>query len=677
MDVKHPNRVTPCVECPVTQSCPEDESLRRGSCCQPRIAADSANGRSTLQTFLFCLGLCLVASLLMALTRQEFVNGFHKASLHRYTDIQVYVHHQLNSSAENLHPVWGGFLRWNRTAPVVLALSLARMGVPEALAINLTVLAMRVVFGLAVSWLFFAASGKRHLAVLGVLLAYVLPSNANIYGHAPQYAFTGFLSTSCFLLACACLLRGSRRSAMLWWLLQFWVHPTTFVTWSPIFIGLFLLTDSRTREGFSRHLRAYGALLVVAPTVVALLSGLLERAGLLPFQADDYYWALTRVKSNHCVFMFSSTYVLAIQYFAEAAALLILARGGLDRCNPLTPLNLLAGLGGMGIGVMYAATVETHFSVVANMCLPLRFECVMYPLILANVVRDAFCSPTENRRISLLAVLYGMLLLFPQLKPLLWAWVWALGRNCMEDGPGSLRTHARWFAAGTAVVVACLVLGPSGRPVRWNVEHGLPFVTGGLLVIGAIALAWRLNRNWPRLTYAAACVACLLIAPRIWMTNTDRFIEEVNAVARRQPEKSAEKTACDWINSHLAPGTPVLGYNAMYVHRLTQINTSVNKDIIEYFVYAPRFARPLADELRDLYGVDVLSLAARRERLNLTRDDWLRVRMRVLNDGHTDKRAFDYVIEPSHMPLADASRVVFCNGYARVYEVGRPLARAR
>jgi len=642
-----------------------------------REPVNDSNGRSALQTLLLCVGLCFVASLLMALTRQEFVNGFHKASLHRYTDIQFYVYHQLHSTPETLHPVWGGYIRWNQTAPVVLALSLARLGFPEPLAINLTVLLMRVIFGLGVSWLLFAATGRRHLAVLGVLLAYVLPSNANIYGHAPQYALTGFLSTSCFLLACACLLRASRRSAVFWWLLQLWVHPATFVTWSPIFVGLFLLTDSRTRERFSRHLRAYGTLLVVAPTVVALLSGLLERAGLLPFQADDYYWALTRVKSNHCVFMFSSTYVLAIQYFAEAAALLILARSDRERGSLLTSLNLLAGLGGVGIGVMYAATVETHLSVVANMCLPLRFECVMYPLIVVNVVRAAFCSPTTDKQTSLLAALYGALLLFPQFKPLLWAWAWALGRDCMEHGLGSLRKHAPWFAAGAAAVVAYLVFGPSGRPVQWNVAQGLPFLLGGLFVAGAIALAWRLNRNWPRLTYAAACVACLLVAPRIWMTNTDRFIEEVNAVARRQPEKSAEKEACDWVNSHLAPGTPVLGYNAMYIHRLTQVRASVNKDIVEYFLYSPGFAQPLADELRDLYDADVLSLAACHERLNLTRDDWLRVRMRVLKDGHTDKRAFDYVIEPSHMPLADASRVVFCNGYARVYEVGHPLTRAR
>jgi hypothetical protein len=414
---------------------------------------------------------------------------------------------------------------------------------------------------------------------------------------------------------------------------------------------------------------------VAGPSIAALLCGVAERFNLLPFHGDEYYWALTRVKTNHCVFLFNTTYVLALQYFAEVTALLILAWSGRHRGGPLTMLNLLAGLGGLGIGLMYAVAVETHFSVVANMCLPLRFECVMYPLILANVVRSAFCLTASQASAGLLAALYGTLLVFPQFKPLLWAWAWALGHDHLLGGVARSRRHLIWLIVGAVIVLGYLALGPSGQPLRWNVMHSLPFLVGAAVLVCAILVAWWIGRVWPRLTFAAACLGCVMIAPRIWMTNPAWLIEEVRSVVNRRVEESPERQTCEWLNNHVAPGTPVLAHNALFLHRMTQVRTAVNKDLVEYFVYAPRFARPLAEELKDLYGLDVLAMAVRGERLYLTQEDWLRARSRVLAYGRCGDRSFGFVIEPAHVPPAQAGNVVFSNQYARIYGVSQFLTR--
>ncbi len=164
-------------------------------------------------------------------------------------------------------------------------------------------------------------------------------------------------------------------------------------------------------------------------------------------------------------------------------------------------------------------------------------------------------------------------------------------------------------------------------------------------------------------------MACALIAPRTWITNPDTLMSETNSILSHQPESSAEKQACDWINAHIAPGTPVLVSQNLYLHRVTHVRTSVNKDIIDYFLYAPDFAEPLAAEMKAVYGIDVREMARRHERLNLTRDDWVRARAAALRPSGVDERTWRYVIEPAHLELANGCAVVFANSYVRIYRV--------
>jgi len=620
------------------------------------------------RTLAACAVLSLLASLLFALTSGEFVTNFHKACLHRYTDIDGFAYHLTEGTGDQTHPAYAPFIRYNKSAPLVLARVLMAAGLALPTAVNLVVLLMRTAFCTGISWLVLAATGKRSLALLGVILACCLPSNAHIYGHLFHPALTGYFTTSVFLLACSLCLLGYRRVSLVCWLLQLWVHPTTFVCWSPVFVGLYLIPFISRRPSMARYGRPYLALLVVGPLLAGLAAGLAEKANLLPFAGGADYWALVRAKSCHSVFLFSANYALPLQYASQVAALFILAFSARGRDCPLRPLNVLSAFAGLGIGVMWAGTVETEFSVAANMCLPLRFECVMYPLIVANVLWSIFCPSRERSRESTLAAGYGALLLFPPLSPLLWAWAWALGQAWLQsDGR---RRHVFVAGAATGILLVCgyLALGPSGRPLEWSFRQlALPLEAAGMLAIMFAASLW-IKLTWRRLAYVAACAACLLITPRTWITNPAVLISEVKSILGRQPESSAQKQACDWINAHIAPGTPVLVSQSLYLHRLTHVRTSVNKDIIEYFLYAPSLAEPLVAEMEAIYGIDLREMARRHQRLNLTWEDWSHARAAALRPLGVDEHTWRYVIEPAHVEPADGCAVVFANSYVRIYE---------
>jgi hypothetical protein len=616
-----------------------------------------------------CGVLSLLAALLFALSSGEWRTGFHAACLRRHTDVQPFVCHLTNGTAGGIHPAISTYVEHNHSALVWLTMAMLNSGAAYPLAVSLTVVLIRTITILGLASLVYAATRRPWLAVLATAIGCVLPGNASVYGHNIQFALTGYFATGWFCWTCSLWLLGYRRWALACWLVHIWVHPTTFICWSPLFVGLCLASLLSKRPPLNRWARPYLVMLAVAPLLVGLAAGIAERMGLLPFRGDEAYWALVRVKACHSVFLFYSGYAIPLQYASQVAALFILALAGRGRGCPLRTLNTLAAFTGLGIGLMWAATVETGFSVLANMLLPLRFECVMYLLVVTNIIYSISCVGRERARESTLAAGYGVLLLFPVFRPIVWAWAWALGQAWLQsDGR---RRHAFAAGAATAILLVCgyLVLGPSGQSMGWNIRQlASPLEAAGALAIVFAASLW-IRLTWRRLAYAAACVACALIAPRTWITNPDTLMSETNSILSRQPESSAEKQACDWINAHIAPGTPVLVSQNLYLHRVTHVRTSVNKDIIDYFLYAPDFAEPLAAEMKAVYGIDVREMARRHERLNLTRDDWVRARAAALRPSGVDERTWRYVIEPAHLELANGCAVVFANSYVRIYKV--------
>lgn len=659
-------------------------------------AATTANAdtleRVSARLLLACAGLSLAAAVLYGLTAGEFVTRFEQACLHRFCDVDGYLFHNLHDSWRYTHPNYGAYADRVGTMPMLLAETLARAGVGFSWSVNVVVLMMRTTFGMGIALLLIAATGRHRLttACFGVLLACTLPANAHIYGHLFHLALTGIFSTSLFLIACSLVILGRPRLAVAFWLLQGWSHPTTFVCWAPVFVGLLVYhVGFRLRVGLAA--KVYLGAMVVLPPLAAGLAGVAERAGLLPFVGSNDYWALVRVKACHSVFFFRDGYALPLQYASQTAALLILGlgyrRSDNEATSPLRQLNLLAGFGGLGIGLMYLLTVETHFSVLANMLLPLRFECVMYPLIVANLVRavyrSASASPASDRRLQAgrlaLGCAYAGVLLFPAFAGLTWAWLWALGERAFA----SVGIHYRQRMipavaafAGMLLVAVYIVFGPTTHAVASNIRPAVTALCVGLAIAGAGAVGCKLSwRPKSRLVAVSACIALAAIAPRTWRTNPGIALAEIRALAGGATS-TPEREALGWLNNQLPPGTPVLVANTLFLHRLTHLRTSINKDVIDFFLYAPDRSAPTIEEMRGTYGRDLRAMAQRRETLRIEGDDWRKLRHEVLATGRAGERAYRYIVEPASFEPAEDHKPIFANAALRVYRTAAPTAQA-
>lgn len=623
----------------------------------------------TGRVILLCILLSLLASLAFAITSGELITRFHQAHLKRYADYASFVIHQVNNSCDDIHPAFGYFAERCFTFPIALTRLLIAIGASTPLAINLVVLLIRTIFGTAISTLLLATTRRAAIAVIGVLLAYTFPQNAAVYGYSFHPALTGYFTTSLFLLACALILLRYRRLALAFWALQFWSHPTTFACWAPVFIGFYLWTSPRWKSRFERLTTPYLLLLVIGPLLAGLVAGIVERMGLLPWQGGADYWSLVRVKSCHSVFLFLPGYTIPLRYLSQVVTLFLLALMPKKNKSPIRSLHLLCACGGLGIGFMYLSTVETHFSVLANMCLPLRFESVMYTLIVAAVIQTISCQKRECASETLLATAYAGLLLFPKLEPITWAWSWALGQVWLQSDRTTSRLYLYSLFVGVGLVLGYLILGPSAGTILSNLHIAAWTLPALIILAAAFWICLYVRTTWPRLTIAAGCIVMAMTAPRAWVTDPSRIIAEIQAIIHSQPEDSPQKQACDWIEQNIAPGTHVLVSQSLFFNRISHIYTSLNKDLIEYFLYAPQFAPEMVADMKELYGLDLHAMAKRHERLSLGYEHWEYAKGQVLQSNPLLLQKYKYIIEPAEIPLAEGLTPVFKNSYVKIYEV--------
>ena len=651
-----------------------------------------ADRRSVTLTLALCAVFSIVLALSMAICRAELRTGFHRACLDRTTDLQVFARHRIAGTASATHPALAYYLERNWSVGPLLIQALVRLGCPFETAVSLATLLYRTFFGMGISWLLLAATNRRAVALLGVVLAFALPENTVTYRYIPQLgAITGVMAASVFLVACSLHVLGYRKLAILAWLLQALGHPITFICWSPVFVGLLLLgrvsapAATRGVPDGPGELHSPGwwavcttrarwavpvlAILVIGPPLAAVIAGLLEQAGWLPVRGDDYYWATVRVQLSHCTFLFTNRYARPLHYLSQVAALLLLSRSRVIRNSPLYTLNGLAAGLGLGLGLMYATCVETEFSVVACMCLPLRFECVLYPLIIASLAAVMCRTGRENPRQAVFAAAYATLLLAPSLRPILWAWAWAVGNNWIERN-GEMK-HRRLYApviAGTAIIVGYILLMSSGQARMWNFKLACADMQAPIWLSAGLVISLVVARFPARGVYALCCLAMICITSWNWPVEPWKLMTEVTALATGQPESSPRKQACDWINEHIPPGTPVLSHYDVYPQLMTHVRTSVNFDLSSMPTYAPSLARPMAEEIEMIYGVDLRDLARKHIRFMPTEAEWNRARDRALGRAGDQGLPYQFVIEPASTPALADGPIVFANDYVRVYK---------
>ncbi|CAK0779818.1 putative PMT_2 domain-containing protein [Azospirillaceae bacterium] len=650
------------------------------------------------------ISICLATSLsallaiIMHLSVQDFVLDYTRHSLERLVDFEPAARAQLGNYIEFLNPINSFFYASNKTASVIMFKLLVGAGAAPETARGILLLFYSTAFGSGFGWLFYAACRRRSAAVAGVLIAFSLPHIAVIYGLFPIPTLSGVLSVSLFCMAVASCMLGWRLAAIVLWLCQGAFHLTTFVAWSPVILLCFSYSLLE-RWKLSRRALAIG--LVVAPPALGLLAGALEAGGVLPFRGDPVFWALDRVRTFHTVFLFTERYHLVIAYLSELLAIGLLCLSPRAKNSPLHNINVWVVALGAGVFLMYALAVETEWSVIASFFLPLRYECILVVFLLANLFHTIGIGRTRLtiEKAIAAATLFSVLLAsrFPHTlpdQPMTTIWIWAMFQAWLERVEGGPKIRPTIvFAAPVSVVLvvlAYLLWAPSASieiasspdfarlfgvadanmeaavNFLWQVERYL-----GVLIVGALATPLFRCAHRIRLTGMTAALVWITFAtpaPSSGAAIFDRKKAQAEflAVFTGQIEDSPEKQAIDWMHRAIPPGAPTLVYQGILVGRVGFAKTTLDLDNVSIPSYWPPLIVPVAQELSELYGIDLLDMRRKRARIwNVWNIDlWRSTRDRFLSGSNC---RFPWVVEPTKIPPSTLAQPVFQNDFMRAY----------
>lgn len=635
-----------------------------------------ADDRGDLRVVATAMLLSLLVATVFALSRGEIRTHWHHACLERVSDMQPFARHLIQGSVDDTHPLFAYYIRVFRDTALrpfgfLLVTGSVKAGIPFEVALGIQTAIFRGGLALGIALLLYAACRRPWVAWFGVAFAFAIPQDARIYGLIPLLGITGTFTTGIFLSACALLLLRFRSLAVLVWLFQAWAHPTTFISWSPLFLAL-LADVGPSRFAPREHPRLWSAILVAGPLLGGLTAGAAEAVGWLDLGSSPEFWALNQVRGYHSIFRHTPMFYYPLVFLSQVAALFLLGSGERGADTSLRVLNRMGASLGLGLLLLHTACVETHGSTLAAMLVPLRYECVMFPLILANVLHAMLRAEPGRSGEAWWAAGYGAILLFPAWSPLLWAWAWALGHAWLRGGRQRGGAYLAAAVVGAAAVGAFLVFGPSELAPRENLPRLRALMQPAVwLALLAVAAALRPPAS-RRVFVALLCVAVVFLWWRERPFRPRTCVAEVRALALGIPERTPEKHACDWLSEHISRGEPVLVHPTLYLHRVSSVKGSITDDISGFHIYAPRLAGPIAREVRALYGWDVLDAAAQRQRISLLADGdrWTRARESALAEQSVGGYAFRYVIEPAAIVGSAAFAPLFSNDWVRVYEAG-------
>lgn len=610
-------------------------------------------------------GACLVLAVLLTLSRGEARTAFHQACLSRFSDAQTDARHRLGGSVDSTHPFAGELARRNHTLNPLIVEALARAGLPFDLAVACQVVLCRTLFGLGLSWLIYAATRRLGLSLLAALMAFSLAPDPMVYGYTASLAISGMATTSLFLCACALRLLGHGRLSVLVWLLQGWMHPITFAVWAPVYIGLWL--DERFGSGRRTCMGlAFGLFLLLAPLTCGLLAWAAEAGGWLGLHGDAAYWAVVRTRLMHTVFLGTHRYLLPLQYLGALAALAVLGFGRAGRPGPLVLMNRLAALLGLGIFLLYAVCAEGERSALVAALLPLRFESVLYPLLLANVFAVAL-DEEETAGVRLFSAMFAVPLMLSLFDAFTWSWLWAAAVAWRYRAARAWGPLPGWLllAGGAATACAYALLAPDETgSLTHRAMHAVALVQGLLLLalLGAVGL--RAAQFDGRATLAVLATGVALLVHGTWPAERLGVLkDEVMALARGAPEQSPQRSAVQWLEAHVPPDVTVLTHPDLLLHMVTPLRVSANDHLLSLLPYLPDQAADLLTEIESIYAIDLPDLARRRAWLpDVMRERWPAARRRAMA-GDADA----YVAEAAAIPADGGGRVLFENAFLRLY----------
>ena len=179
----------------------------------------------------------------------------------------------------------------------------------------------------------------------------------------------------------------------------------------------------------SRRWKAVTLVLTCAPPLLCLLVGGLERLKIIDMHPGAHYWDFTISRTVHCLFG-APLYLPRnpILYLLLLATIMGFAMRDAPVPNRIKPVNRLFAAQGLGMFLLYLLGTEARWSIVANIMVPLRFDSLLGPLLLMNLVAVVFFrdenAPLDTPRTTIFASLLAIpfILILYNITPYMGVW---------------------------------------------------------------------------------------------------------------------------------------------------------------------------------------------------------------------------------------------------------------
>ncbi len=667
----------------------------------------------------------LLLSALFSLSRGEFVSATEELAFQRTADFQAPVLHSIQGTLETL-PIYQIRMAsvTGRVFPAVLLRAAAALGADFNIALGCIIVLLRALAVWAwMPWFSWLRLPRWFVFIFAPLLIFGNIFWGRIYGYIPGLTICGQITVALFLLASGLALLGRSRNAVVVWLLQGWTHPSTFASWSLLFLAIFLLADERRIAIVGKRISgwrpakfqsgaigAVAVLLALLPVLGAWAAGLAEHWGIVQLDAGRHYWDWIAVRSMHSFFggMANKADYPAV-YLLLIAGLFLLSMRIAPIPRRMHILNLFFACTGLAYYVIYISLTETRFSILSTMLLPLRFETLYIPLYLLNMLAIVFRrdeNPAEGGRLvawieaatRILAALLAFVMLarghnssnslyyFPLFVQLL-----ACVRISLSSQQVSFEKRRSvilfilivfmGFTAMTGMLYiqtatwpAFLesmrsVLTPSERFVRYSF----------MAAAGGALFAWerKLTKAVPQIGFMLAVMLMIVLLTgsaarrlsKVDMKNAWNEMTLIYSGVRARTISSPWNAFRKWHETHIGMQGKSINYPQLLLPLIGMSSTSVDGDNAAFTIYAPDIADALASDVQEIYGIDVREYAEQGRRFSDL--EWNTVKDRYLHRHAENNGKYQWLIEPSALELRekDALHLAYENAVVRVYAI--------
>lgn len=358
----------------------------------------SARNKIDRHFLILLLGCCFLAALALTLSQQVFVGKAFEMSLGRISQTLSQVQFELAGTMDTLPPSVQASARITfHLLPVQLLKLFIFLGADHYVAIGICVVAFRMLaalsFALLLHW-----SGTPKWVCFGVVIPLLGASWGLAYGFFPAGAWIGALTVPLFLMALVLLLEGCMPMSLCFLAAHALTHPTTFASWLLVYMTVAAFFANEFNEDETpgtglRVLRAFGkraqvlhAVLMGLPLLGGLAVGTMEHAGMFGLADVGSYWDMASIRSVHSLFGGGRGFAeIPLRFLLCVLTLFICTQKVIPLPHKLKRLNGIIASAGLGFYLLYFLCVETHYSVTANMLIPLRIDGIMIPLIIINM----------------------------------------------------------------------------------------------------------------------------------------------------------------------------------------------------------------------------------------------------------------------------------------------------